>query len=106
MRCREKTLAVLNGVNGLPLGVNATESYENCVQDLHPGDHIVFYTDGITEAHNPEGELFGTHRLDAALAGCSNQASTVLDAVLRAVNEFAAGYPADDDRTLLVATIS
>jgi phosphoserine phosphatase RsbU/P len=106
MRCRERTLAVLNGVNGLPLGVNATESYENCIQDLHPGDHIVFYTDGITEARNPAGELFGTHRLDAALAGCSNQASTVLDAVLRAVNEFAAGYPADDDRTLLVATIS
>jgi phosphoserine phosphatase RsbU/P len=105
-RCRRDELLVLNGVNGLPLGVNLKESYENCVHELHAGDQIVFYTDGITEAQNPSGELFGTKRLDKVLRGCNSDASAVLDAVLRAVDQFTAGYPADDDRTLLVATIS
>ena len=103
---RERGLSVLDGVNGLPLGVNLAESYENCFRELHAGDQIVFYTDGITEAQNPAGELFGTHRLDAVLTECVPEAEKMLAAVLRAVDEFAADYPADDDRTLLVASIS
>ena len=93
-------------MNGLPLGVNLKESYENCVQELTAGDQIVFYTDGITEAYNPAGEMFGTQRLDEVLSGCNSDASAVLNAVLRAVDQFVAGYPADDDRTLLVVAIS
>jgi phosphoserine phosphatase RsbU/P len=104
--CQRRSLVLLDGVNGLPLGVDLRESYENCSQDLHAGDQIVFYTDGITEAQNSAGELFGTRRLDEVLAACVPQASTMLDAVLRAVDQFVAGYPADDDRTLLVASIS
>ena len=97
---------MLDGVNGLPLGIELEESYENCFRELHAGDQIVFYTDGITEAQNPAGELFGTQRLDAVLTECVPEASEMLAAVLRAVDEFAADYPADDDRTLLVASIS
>jgi sigma-B regulation protein RsbU (phosphoserine phosphatase) len=104
--CRSQSLAVLDGVNGLPLGVDLAERYEHCVRQLGAGDQIVFYTDGITEARNPAGELFGTKRLDEALAECAPDASKVLDAVLGAVEQFVAGYPADDDRTLLVASIS
>jgi phosphoserine phosphatase RsbU/P len=103
---QERSLVVLNGVNGLPLGVDIEESYENGFQALHSGDQIAFYTDGITEARNPAGDLFGTQRLDAVLGECIPEASKMLNAVLRAVDEFAADYPADDDRTLLVASIS
>jgi sigma-B regulation protein RsbU (phosphoserine phosphatase) len=103
--CERQDLVILNGVNGLPLGVHLDESYENCTYDLRTGDQILFYTDGITEARNPAGELFGTKRLDAVLEGCASEAATMLDAVLRAVDVFVAGYPADDDRTLLVASI-
>jgi phosphoserine phosphatase RsbU/P len=102
---QERSLVVLNGVNGLPLGVDIEESYENGFQALNSGDQIAFYTDGITEARNPAGDLFGTQRLDAVLSECIPEASKMLDAVLRAVDEFAADYPADDDRTLLVASI-
>src|SRR5205085_10458341 len=76
------------------------------VQQLQPGDQVVFYTDGITEAGDPGGRLFGTDRLDRALANCSLQAAGLLDPVLRAGAEFAAGHPADDDRTLVVARVS
>jgi serine phosphatase RsbU (regulator of sigma subunit) len=69
------------------------------------GDQVLFYTDGITEAHNARGEMFGTERLDRELENCALQAEALLASILRAVETFAAGHPADDDRTLIVARI-
>jgi sigma-B regulation protein RsbU (phosphoserine phosphatase) len=102
-RCQDGTLAVLDHVRALPLGVREREAYPECVQQLQAGDQIVFYTDGVTEAHNAQGEMFGTNRLDDVLENCSLQASALLDAILQAVEHFTAGQPADDDRTLIVA---
>ena len=96
----------LDRVGGLPLGIESEGAFEECVQQLQPGDQIIFYTDGITEASNSEGKLFGTHRLDLELENCSLQASALLDSVLRSVEEFANGHPPDDDRTLIVARVS
>jgi serine phosphatase RsbU (regulator of sigma subunit) len=76
------------------------------VHQLLPGDQIIFYTDGITEARNPQGEMFRTQRLDQALENCSLEASALLVSVLRCVEEFADGCPADDDRTMIVARVS
>jgi sigma-B regulation protein RsbU (phosphoserine phosphatase) len=104
-RCQDGTLAVLNSVNGLPLGIFPGLEYPECVQQLQTGDQIIFYTDGITEAHNPGGAMFGTDRLDQVLELCTLQASALLDTVLRSVEDFAAGHPAEDDRTLIVARI-
>jgi sigma-B regulation protein RsbU (phosphoserine phosphatase) len=105
-RCQDGTLSVLNGVRNLPLGVEVEEDYAECVQRLQRGDQIVFYTDGITEAHNPAGEMFGTERLDQVLENCSLQARALLDAVLEAVDQFTNGQPAHDDRTVIVARVT
>ena len=105
-RCRDGSLLALDGAGGFPLGITTEGAYGECVQPLQPGDQIIFYTDGITEAGNPAGELFGTGRLDHALENCSLQASALLASVLRSVEEFADGHPADDDRTLIVARVS
>jgi sigma-B regulation protein RsbU (phosphoserine phosphatase) len=105
-RCQDGSLLALDGAGGFPLGIAAGETYGECVQQLQPGDQIIFYTDGITEAGDPAGTLFGTDRLDRELGNCSLQASALLDSVLLAVEEFAAGRPADDDRTLIVARVS
>ena len=96
---------MLNGVNGLPLGIEASETYENCVQQLLEGDQIVFYTDGITEAQNPAGEQFGVERMDDILKRCVPTAAPVLESLLTALDQVTAGHPADDDRTLLVASV-
>lgn len=93
----------LDCVGGLPLGVLAEVRYADAEQKLQPGDQLVFYTDGITETRNAVGELFGVERLDAELKNCAVPANTLLESVLRAVDEFAAGHPADDDRTLIAA---
>ena len=90
----------------MPLGISPIERYQEQRHVLVPGDQLVFYTDGITEAEGPSGELFGTERLDKVLSDCAATATELLQAVLNAVSEFTAGRPAADDRTLLVAKIS
>ncbi|HUG47689.1 MAG TPA: PP2C family protein-serine/threonine phosphatase [Candidatus Limnocylindria bacterium] len=71
---------------------------------LEPGDTLIFYTDGVTEARDPEGRLFGDERLaQAALAGAAGAAATdVTLAVLDAVTGFMRGAPRSDDITLVV----
>jgi sigma-B regulation protein RsbU (phosphoserine phosphatase) len=105
-RCDDGTLVELDGARGLPLGISPAERYHEQRHTLVPGDQLVLYTDGITEAEGPSGEMFGTERLDKVLENCSVTASDLLQAVLDAVSEFTAGRPAADDRTLLVAKIS
>lgn len=104
-RCQDGSLLALDGTNGLPLGVLPDGPYEDHVQQLQRGDQILFYTDGITEAYNAAGEMFGTARLDRALENCTLQASALLDAILGAVADFTGDHPAHDDRTLIVARV-
>jgi sigma-B regulation protein RsbU (phosphoserine phosphatase) len=104
--CSDGAVSSLDGAQALPLGITPDISYARWSCALKPGDQIVFYTDGITEASNAEGEMFGIRRLDEALTLCPIRASNVLDNVLEAVNRFMAGQPALDDQTMVVATIS
>ncbi|HVW00855.1 MAG TPA: PP2C family protein-serine/threonine phosphatase, partial [Planctomycetaceae bacterium] len=93
------------GSSGLPLGIIQHARYDESVLTVQPGDQLVFYTDGITEAHNARGELFGVERLDAELQTCGLHAGALMDSVLAAVERFADGRAADDDRTLIVARV-
>jgi phosphoserine phosphatase RsbU/P len=104
-RCQDGSLALLDAVRGLPLGIFPQETYQDATHQLVPGDQLVLYTDGITEAHNDAGEMFGLARLDKVLENCSVGASDLLQDVLAEVEAFTAGRPAHDDRTLLVAKI-
>ena len=104
-RCQDGSLLVLNRCTDLPLGIEPGVVYSEAVQPLQKGDQIIFYTDGITEAQNEAGELFGTARLDTELEQCSLEAAALLESVLRSVEEFTAGAPILDDQTLLVARV-
>jgi sigma-B regulation protein RsbU (phosphoserine phosphatase) len=104
-RCAGGGISSLEGVQGIPLGISVEQKYRDRTEVLQPGDQIIFYTDGITEATNPAGQLFGLGRLDGVLEDCKEDASDLLKAVLRALEEFTAGQPPADDRTLLVAKI-
>ena len=104
-RCGEREPASLDGVLGLPLGISAEAIYHESTRVLRPGDQIVFYTDGITEAANPAGEMFGMERLDRVLQKCPTNASDLLGSVLAELEGFTQGAPQTDDRTLVVATI-
>ena len=104
-RCQDGSLLSLDQARGLPLGIVEETHYEEAELQLQQGDQIIFYTDGITEAQSNDGKFFGTERLDQELEKCSLLAQALLNSVLKSVEEFANGRPADDDRTIIVARL-
>lgn len=105
-RCADGSIVSLDVVGGLPLGLFADYQYGQATLKLQSGDQIVFYTDGITDATDPRGRLFGLERLDAVLTHCHDDAERLIHAVLDAVDQFTQAQPAEDDRTMLVAKVS
>jgi len=88
--------------NGLPLGLFPVAEYECAEVTLGPGDLVVLYTDGITEAANETGEEFGIERLEKVVKMCSREPLVALAvAVDTAVEVFAEDRRFADDRTLV-----
>jgi serine phosphatase RsbU (regulator of sigma subunit) len=89
---------------GPPLGIVAMAPYAEQRVNLGPGDLLVVYSDGVTEATNANYDEFGEERLLEVLWRTRMQpANVIADAVTYALTEFAAGAPPADDITLLVA---
>ena len=105
-RCNDGSVISLDQAQSLPLGITDGVDYFDASHTLVPGDQVVLYTDGITEAMDPQGHMFGTERLDMGLANCMLTADGLIETVIGGVNDFTANHPADDDRTLLVAKVS
>jgi len=88
---------------GVALGVGIGFEMTEASLDLAPGEVLFFYTDGITEAFSPGGEIFGEERLLNVLNILpSAPAAEVLEAVDTAVVNFIADAPVSDDITLIV----
>jgi phosphoserine phosphatase RsbU/P len=87
-------------IAGLPLAVLA-DSYDELVVKLEPGDTLLLYTDGVTEARNPRNEVYGLDRLTALMAKSSQDLETMGAAILADVRRFADGRPPSDDLTLV-----
>ncbi|HZB91610.1 MAG TPA: SpoIIE family protein phosphatase [Stellaceae bacterium] len=87
---------------GLPLAMLAGTAYCERKIALTPGDRLLLYTDGITEANNVAGDEFGEDRL-LSLAEALRQSSAreLVDAVLDRVAKFSEGTPQSDDRACL-----
>jgi sigma-B regulation protein RsbU (phosphoserine phosphatase) len=88
---------------GIAVGVDVDAAYRADEAELGPGDLLVLYTDGITEAENPAGEMFGEERLRGAVVGARGlPAGGVLDSVIGTVRAFAGDAPQADDITLMI----
>jgi serine phosphatase RsbU (regulator of sigma subunit) len=86
---------------GMPLGLMSGMSYEEKEIILEAGDSILFYSDGLVEAHNPEGEMFGFPRLRSLVAEHDKQRSLV-DLLLEELYSFTGeGWEQEDDITLV-----
>jgi sigma-B regulation protein RsbU (phosphoserine phosphatase) len=105
-RCGGGAVTSLDGARDYPLGVDDQVEYRDERIALRAGDQIVFYTDGVTEAVDPQGRLFDVARLDEIIAQCRDEVDAIIRAILQAVDDFTAGQPATDDRTLVVAKVS
>lgn len=89
---------------GFMLGAFADGIWESAEVVLNPGDLLVLYTDGVTEAQDPTGDFWGEERLNAFLAqhralGCAELA----EALIQRVREFEGSTGPSDDITLLLA---
>ena len=90
----------------LPIGINADLPILEETLTLRPGDALVFYSDGITEAANPHDELFGLDRLIAILSDHAHlSASDLAQVIVEAVETFRADEPRSDDLTLIVLKV-
>ncbi len=92
---------------GTVLGILEDPVYEEGAVSLAGGDHMVMYTDGITEAPSPSGEMYGEERLYALLAEVSSAASArdVAGRILADVREWMGETEARDDITLMVLRV-
>ena len=91
---------------GLVLGALADSPYVEESLLLAPGDVVLAYTDGVSEAFGPGGEEFGEERLHEIVAGCRGLgAAAILERVTGAVEAWRGAAPAHDDLTLVVARV-
>ena len=94
---------LLPPTHGIALGVVPNLHYEQNMVTLSPGDSLVLYTDGVTEAMNSDDEEFGLERLRQVFtAARSNDARADNQAVFAAVQAFAGERPQFDDITCLM----
>ena len=90
-----------------PLGIDPYEQVPVTEAELQPGDRILMYTDGITERFRIDAETYGEERLLRQLEGGGNlQPEELLTAIMKDVDDFANGRPADDDQALLLGIVS
>ncbi|GEM_PF-3928599 len=92
---------------GLPLAVMEDGTYKRGTFTLGPGDLLVVYTDGVTEARNPEGGLYGDARLVETMRnGGAMTTRETIDIVLADVRTYARTTPQSDDITVLALRFS
>ncbi len=91
---------------GFPLGLFPNAEYEEFTLATRPGDLIVFFSDGIVDANNAAGEMFGDERLTRLLEAQHHPtAQSTVDAILQAVSAFQSGTDRFDDETVVVLRV-
>jgi sigma-B regulation protein RsbU (phosphoserine phosphatase) len=103
--CRNGRVERVESV-GLPLGLFDNPEYDEVTYRANPGDVFVFFSDGVLDAQNREGEMFGGTRLVKVIeANCERSADDIVTAIFAAVGEFTAGESPYDDQTVVVLKV-
>jgi len=103
--CHDGKVEIIEAT-GLPLGLFDDAEYDEFTFRAKPGDMFVFFSDGILDARNTEGELFGRQRVEQIVARCAGRpADYVVDCLFKAVEEHAAGVEAFDDQTVVAIKV-
>lgn len=103
--CHDGKVQVIEAT-GLPLGLFDDADYDELSFPAKPGDMFVFFSDGILDATNGAGELFGRGKLEQIVTSDLNaSADVVVKSIFRAVAEHAAGQDAFDDQTVVAIRV-
>ena len=89
---------------GIPLGMMGLPfPYTSKSTVINPGDRLVLYTDGVTEAMNENEEEYGEERLEQLIIENKNQTTEkIAELIIESVNHYAGALPQSDDITLVV----
>jgi phosphoserine phosphatase RsbU/P len=101
LRAADGSVSELSEPGALPLGAMADTTFREHTTVLAPGSCVLFYTDGLDEAHNDKKELFGKERVVKILGESDGSAHDALDSLLAEVARFAEGEAQSDDLTLI-----
>lgn len=93
--------AIAGEKSGLPLGVTLDFQYQQATIPFAPGNGLLLYTDGVTEAMNAANQIYGTPRLRQFLSGVQGSVEHIGEALVADVEEFCAGRPQRDDICLV-----
>jgi len=97
-----RSIETLSHVGGVPLGLFDDGRYDEHTLDLGRGDVLLLYTDGVTDAHSPGGDLFDERRLlDALSRRVSAGPRPLIDGIADDVARFSHPLAATDDQTLV-----
>jgi sigma-B regulation protein RsbU (phosphoserine phosphatase) len=104
---RDGGITATPAIGGLFLGAFDKAHYKSATVQLEPGDSLVLFTDGISEAANPDDEQYGEARLEACLARLAGApADQVVASVVADVDAFSAGAAQADDMTTMCLTFN
>jgi sigma-B regulation protein RsbU (phosphoserine phosphatase) len=95
----------LDAVGSIPLGIMPGIRHEHSTITLQPGQTVVLYTDGITEAMSPDGMMFGVDGVEAALKRCSGMPGCVHDSINDALRAHEGNVRPNDDQTLVALRV-
>jgi sigma-B regulation protein RsbU (phosphoserine phosphatase) len=88
---------------GMALGIQEEATYQQGSVQLNPGDFLVMYTDGVTEAMDAGDELFGMERLQRVLlVNQDKPAAEIASALESALDQFTGSLPPHDDITIVI----
>jgi phosphoserine phosphatase RsbU/P len=87
---------------GVPVGVIEDYPYDVLSRPIAPGETVLFYTDGVSEAMNPKGDLYGDKRVRDFLRKSRGNAAEIGKALLSDVRAHANGRPQNDDITIMI----
>jgi len=105
LRHADGDIETLDGTGGIVLGVMPEAKFPNHTLQLRPGDRLVLYTDGLTEAFNPGNEPYGVERLLAQLRAAGDLApAALIERICESVGRFCGPAAQSDDITLTVLT--
>jgi phosphoserine phosphatase RsbU/P len=91
---------------GLPLGLFDEAEYDEFRFRMKPGDMFVFFSDGMLDARNRAGDMFGRRKVEEIVSSCTGKsADCVVDLLFKAVAEHSAGVETFDDQTVVAIKV-
>ncbi len=94
-------ISPLEDVGGVPLGILEDTTYESAQIELHPGQTVLLYTDGVTEALSRDGKMFGLAGVTEALRGSEADPAGVVESINGPLRRHVRGCQPNDDQTIV-----